>query len=66
MPRNRLSALTTAILALSGVILILAAGPARALCGFYVGKADATQFNKASPVIQVRDGSRTVNSKLSD
>ena len=66
MPRNRLSALTTAILALSGVILILAAGPARAFCGFYVGKADASLFNKASQVILVRDGSRTVISMLSD
>src|SRR5882672_5342556 len=66
MPRNRLSSLTTAILALSGTILILAAGPARAFCGFYVGKADASLFNKASQVILVRDGSRTVISMLSD
>jgi hypothetical protein len=66
MPRNRLSALAAATLALWGAVLILAAGPARAFCGFYVGKADASLFNKASQVILVRDGNRTVISMLSD
>jgi hypothetical protein len=46
--------------------LFLCAGHAHAFCGFYVGKADATLFNKASQVILVRDGSRTVISMLSD
>ena len=66
MPRNLPSALAAAGLALGGALLILAAGPARAFCGFYVGKADASLFNKASQVILVRDGSRTVISMLSD
>ena len=33
---------------------------ARAFCGFYVGKADANLFNRASQVILARDGDRTV------
>src|SRR5580765_3038716 len=66
MPRNRLPRFAAATLALWGAVLILAAGPARAFCGFYVGKADASLFNKASQVILVRDGNRTVISMLSD
>jgi hypothetical protein len=45
---------------------LLCVGQAHAFCGFYVGKADATLFNKASQVILVRDGGRTVISMLSD
>jgi hypothetical protein len=66
MPRNRLSILAAASLAVWGAALILAAGPAQAFCGFYVGKADASLFNKASQVILVRYGDRTVISMLSD
>jgi hypothetical protein len=40
--------------------------PAAAFCGFYVGKADAGLFNRASQVILVRDGNRTVISMLND
>ena len=29
-------------------------------CGFYVGKVDTKLFNKASQVVLVRDGDRTV------
>jgi hypothetical protein len=66
MLRNRSSALAPAILALAGTLLTLASGPAHAFCGFYVGKADASLFNKASQVILARDGNRTVISMLSD
>ena len=66
MPRNRPSAPAAAGLALGGALLILTAGTARAFCGFYVGKADAPLFNRASQVILVRDDSRTVISMLSD
>jgi hypothetical protein len=66
MPGNRPSVLAAAGLALGGAVLILAAGPARAFCGFYVGKANASLFNRASQVILIRDGSRTVLSMLSD
>jgi hypothetical protein len=37
-----------------------------AFCGFYVAKADATLFNKASEVIIARDGSQTVITMSSD
>src|SRR5438309_6682873 len=39
---------------------------ARAFCGFYVGKAGAKLFNKASQVVLVRDGDRTVMTMASD
>lgn len=63
MHRNLSSIPAAATLA---AVLILAAAPARAFCGFYVGKADASLFNKASQVILVRDDTRTVISMLSD
>jgi len=39
---------------------------AASFCGFFVGKADATLYNKASQVILVREGNRTVLSMLND
>jgi hypothetical protein len=38
----------------------------RAFCGFYVSKADTKLFNKASQVVLVRDGDRTVMTMVSD
>jgi len=35
-------------------------------CGFYVAKADTKLFNKASQVVLVRDGDRTVMTMVSD
>jgi hypothetical protein len=35
-------------------------------CGFYVSKADTTLFNKASQVVIVRDGDRTVMTMAND
>jgi hypothetical protein len=35
-------------------------------CGFYVGKADSKLFNRASQVVLVRDGDRTVMTMASD
>jgi hypothetical protein len=35
-------------------------------CGFYVGKADTKLFNRASDVVLVRDGDRTVMTMASD
>ena len=35
-------------------------------CGFYVGKAETRLFNKASQVVLVRDGDRTVMTMASD
>ena len=47
-------------LALTAVLCLLAARPAHAFCGFFVGKADAQLFNKSSQVAIVRDGDHTV------
>ncbi len=46
----------------------LAASPkeAKAFCGFYVAKADTKLFNKASQVVLVRDGDRTVITMSND
>src|ERR1700736_5563761 len=35
-------------------------------CGFYVAKADTKLFNKASQVVLVRDGNRTVMTMVND
>jgi len=40
--------------------------PAAAFCGFFVSKADAKIFNKASKVVIVRDGNRTVVTMSND
>jgi hypothetical protein len=49
------------------VILLLGwTMPAWAFCGFYVSKADATLFNKASQVAIARDGNRTVITMAND
>ncbi|RMH19338.1 MAG: DUF2330 domain-containing protein [Acidobacteria bacterium] len=49
------------------VVLVLAlAAPSDAFCGFYVAKADAALFNRASKVVLVRDGRRTVITMAND
>jgi Na+-translocating ferredoxin:NAD+ oxidoreductase RnfD subunit len=40
--------------------------PAHAFCGFYVAKADTKLFNRASQVVLVRDGDRTVLTMSND
>jgi len=42
------------------VLAVASATPARAFCGFFVGKADGQLFNQSSQVAIVRDGDRTV------
>ena len=42
------------------------AATAQAFCGFYVAKADTSLFNKASQVVLVRDGNRTVITMAND
>src|SRR5438093_5213253 len=55
-----------------GIGIVLAAAVvshapgAHAFCGFYVGKAGSKLFNKASQVVLVRDGDRTVMTMASD
>jgi hypothetical protein len=45
---------------------LLATAPAQAFCGFYVAKADAKLFNKASKVVVARKGERTAVTMASD
>ncbi|NIP87718.1 MAG: DUF2330 domain-containing protein, partial [Gammaproteobacteria bacterium] len=45
---------------------LFAAERAEAFCGFYVAKADTKLFNKASQVVLVRDGDRTVVTMSND
>ena len=61
-PIMRLTTFTLAAL----VALATSAGPAEAFCGFYVAKADGKLFNKASHVVLVRDGDRTVITMSND
>jgi uncharacterized protein (TIGR03382 family) len=42
------------------VFVFLLASPARAFCGFYVGGEGAKLFNKATQVVLMREGTRTV------
>ncbi len=56
--------LLTAVLTLA--LLTAAARTALAFCGFYVAKADTKLFNKASQVVMVRDGDRTVLTMAND
>ena len=58
------SLMKTAVVAL--VIALAAATPASAFCGFYVAKGDAKIFNRASQVVLVRDGDRTVMTMAND
>jgi hypothetical protein len=52
--------------AVTAVALLAAAPQAQAFCGFFVAKGDATLFNKASKVVMVRDGDRTVITMVND
>src|SRR5438067_3739434 len=50
-----------------GIAALLASRPfAHGFCGFYVSKADTKLFNKASQVVLVRDGDRTVMTMAND
>ena len=48
------------------LLIILAAKPTLAFCGFYVAKADSSLYNQASQVIIVRDKDRTVLTMSND
>jgi hypothetical protein len=63
MERLRISLST---LALAALVWLAAPPDAGAFCGFYVGKADATLFNKASQVVMVRNEQKTVISMMND
>jgi len=58
-------------LALPILAILVAYGVARppeahAFCGFYVGKADSSLFNRASQVVMVRHGDKSVLSLMND
>ncbi len=46
--------------------MVWSAPPLLSFCGFYCAKADTKLFNKASQVVLVRDGERTVMTMVSD
>ncbi len=54
------------VTALALAVALAAAAPAAAFCGFYVARADTGIFNRASQVVLVRDGDRTVLTMASD
>ncbi|MFQ5610125.1 MAG: DUF2330 domain-containing protein, partial [Woeseiaceae bacterium] len=51
---------------LSATLTIAFSNTAQAFCGFYVAKADTSLFNRASQVVLVRDGDRTVLTMAND
>ncbi|WP_425218425.1 DUF2330 domain-containing protein, partial [Tumidithrix helvetica] len=51
---------------LSGILLLSFTPTALAFCGFYVAKADASLYNKASQVVIARDRDRTILTMAND
>ncbi len=54
------------ILSITAVLTFCISATAQAFCGFYVARADTALFNKASQVVLVRDGDRTVITMAND
>ncbi|NQV86206.1 MAG: DUF2330 domain-containing protein [Woeseiaceae bacterium] len=50
----------------AAAITVMVATATQAFCGFYVARADTSLFNKASQVVLVRDGNRTVITMAND
>lgn len=51
---------------IAAAITVGVSATAQAFCGFYVAKADTSLFNRASQVVLVRDGKRTVITMAND
>jgi len=51
---------------IAAAVTVIVATTAQAFCGFYVARADTSLFNKASQVVLVRDGNRTVITMAND
>jgi hypothetical protein len=51
---------------IAAMAMLAVASLAQAFCGFYVARADTSLFNKASQVVLVRDGNRTVLTMAND
>jgi hypothetical protein len=56
----------SSFIAVAAVTALAHASGAQAFCGFYVAKADAKLFNKASQVVLVRDDDHTVLTMAND
>ena len=54
------------VLILTAALTVALSTTAQAFCGFYVAKADTSLFNRASQVVLVRDGNRTVLTMAND
>ena len=54
------------VIIISAALTVALSGTAQAFCGFYVAKADTSLFNRASQVVLVRDGDRTVLTMAND
>jgi len=54
------------IAVIAACLTITVSTAAQAFCGFYVAKADTSLFNRASQVVLVRDGDRTVITMAND
>ncbi len=65
-PMNRMARTLATSAGLALALLLLSQADAQAFCGFYVAKADTKLFNKASQVVLVRDGDRTVITMSND
>ncbi len=63
---NRMARTLATSAGLALALLLLSPADAQAFCGFYVAKADSKLFNKASQVVLVRDGDRTVITMSND
>ena len=54
------------VITITAAITFALSATAQAFCGFYVAKADTSLFNRASQVVLVRDGNRTVLTMAND
>ena len=54
------------ILTVAAALTVIVSATAQAFCGFYVARADTSLFNRASQVVLVRDGNRTVITMAND
>ena len=51
---------------MAATLTVIVSTTAQAFCGFYVARADTSLFNRASQVVLVRDGDRTVITMAND
>lgn len=66
LAENATARTVSTLTALAVAAALAYAAPAAAFCGFYVARADTDIYNRASQVVLVRDGDRTVLTMASD